>query len=439
MVDWLLPLFVLMGGLIFLMLTGFPVAFCFLAIVTIGTYLLWGGDQGMDVFTRSLFGSISSFTLMPLPMFILMGEVMFRSNIAQDMMDALDKWLGRLPGRLGIVAVAGGTIFSTLSGSSMSSVAMLGSSLVGEMEKRGYKKPMSLGPILGSGGLAMMIPPSGLAVLLGAMAGISIGALLMAIIIPGLLMALVYASYITLRCKLQPSIAPGYEVQKTSFKIKVLATLKHIAPIGIIIFLVIGVIILGIATPTEAAACGAMGCILLAAAYKRLTWKLLKEAFKGAVTNTVMVLLITSGALVYSQMLSFTGVSRGIIQFVVGINAPAIVIIIILQIALLFLGMFISIIPIMMVTIPIILPVVTQLGINPVWYSVVFLLGMEMATTTPPFGLTLFVMKSVAPRGTTMGDCYRAALPFLACDLITMVLLMIFPQLVLWLPSIVGR
>ena len=154
MVDWLIPLSVLMGGLIFLMLAGFPVAFCFLTIVTIGTYLLWGGNQGMDIFTRSLFGSISSFTLMPLPMFILMGEVMFRSNIAQDMMDALDKWMGRLPGRLGLVSVAGGTIFSTLSGSSMSSVAMLGSSLVEEMEKRGYKKPMSLGPILGSGGLA---------------------------------------------------------------------------------------------------------------------------------------------------------------------------------------------------------------------------------------------------------------------------------------------
>lgn len=436
MAEWVVPLIVIVGGLIFLMMTGFPVAFSFLTIITAGTYVLWGGESGMDTLTRSLFGSISTFTMMPLAMFLLMGEVMFRANIAQNMIDALDAWMGRLPGRLGLVAVAGGVIFSTLSGASQASVAMLGGALVPEMEKRGYKKPMSLGPILGSGGLAMMIPPSGLVVLLGAMAGLSISKLLMAIIIPGLLMAVVYAAYIILRCWLQPDLAPKYEVQGVSLGYKLKATAKYILPIGIVIFLVIGLMLIGVATPTEASAAGAMGCILLAAAYRKLTWKVLVHSFRGTTVNAIMVLLITSASKAFSQMLSFTGVSRGIIESVTGLDLPPIMIIVAILAALMFLGMFIAIIPIMMVTVPIIFPLIQALGFDPIWFSIIYLLAMEVGTTSPPFGLTLFVMKSVATPDTTMGDCYRAAIPFLACDLVTMALIIIFPAIALWLPAV---
>ncbi|MBW8036677.1 MAG: TRAP transporter large permease subunit, partial [Planctomycetes bacterium] len=208
--EWYLILLLLFGGLIILMMSGMPVAFCFMLVNIIGVFLLWGGGVGLEQLILSLGDSIAIFTLVPVPLFILMGEVMFQSGIAINMIDALNKWLGRIPGRLSLLAVGAGTVFSTMSGASMASVAVLGSTLVPEMEKRGYKKAMSLGPILGSGGLAIMIPPSVLAVLVGAIGRIPIGKILIAIILPGLLMAALYATYIILRCRLQPSLAPSY-------------------------------------------------------------------------------------------------------------------------------------------------------------------------------------------------------------------------------------
>jgi tripartite ATP-independent transporter DctM subunit len=334
--------------------------------------------------------------------FILMGEIMFQSKMAPDMLDALDKWLGRLPGRLGLLAVGGGTLFSTLTGVSMASVAMLGSSLVPEMEARGYKKPMSLGPILGSGGLALMIPPSGLAVLLGALAEISIGKILIAIIIPGILLSVLYTAYIIIRCWLQPSIAPAYSVPPIPLMKKILTTVKYIFPIGIIIFLVIGVIILGIATPTEASALGAFGTFVLVAAYGKLNWQVVKNSLNGTLHTTVMIFMIIVGAKVFSQVLAASGAMQGAIKFTLGLPLSPILILIAMQLVLLFMGTFVTVVSIMLITVPLFMPVVEALGFHPVWFAVLFLLNSEMATTTPPFGLSLFVMKGVAPPDTAM-------------------------------------
>jgi tripartite ATP-independent transporter DctM subunit len=352
------------------------------------------------------------------------------------MMDAVDKWLGRLPGRLGLEAVAGGTILSTLTGASMASVAILGSVLVPEMEKRGYKKPMSLGPILGSGGLAIMIPPSGLAVLSGAIGLISIGKILIGIVIPGLLMAVFYASYIIIRCLLQPSIAPAYDVPHIPLIEKLVATVRYILPLGFIIFMVIGVIILGITTPTEAAATGAFGCFILAALYKRLNWDVVRKSIGGALSITLMMFLIISGAKAFGQVLAYSGASRGLIEFATGLPLAPIFILVAMQVVILIMGTFMDVVAIMMVTLPLFMPIVLTLGFNPVWFLVIFLLNIEMATTTPPFGLSLFVMKGVAPPDTTMGDVYKAGLPFLGCDLIVMALLITFPAIALWLPAL---
>jgi len=429
-------LLIIFGCLIVIMLTGLPVAFCFLFINIVGVMLLWGGGTGLEQLIFSIFDSLTTFTFLPVPMFILMGEVMFHSGIAPYMMDALDKWLGRLPGRLSLLAVGGGTLFSTLTGASMASVAMLGSVLIPDMEKHGYKKQMTLGPILGSGGLAIMIPPSSLAVILGAIAELSIGRILIAIIIPGLLMAALYASYIILRCRLQPSVAPAYSVTPATVVEKLSATVRYVLPIGFIIFLVIGVIILGMATPTEAAATGAIGTIILAACYGRLNWQLLKTSFFSALNVTVMMFMIIVGSKAFSQIMAFSGATMGLAELVVNLPLMPIMIIIAIQIVLLILGMFMAVVPIMMITLPIFVPVVIELGYNPIWFAVIYLLNIEMATTTPPFGMSLFVMKSVAPKDTTMGDCYRAALPFLYCDAIAMALIIAFPALALWLPGI---
>jgi len=434
-VEWQLALLLIFGSLIVLMATGLPIAFGFMLGNLVGAFFLFGGKAGLWQLTLSTFSSLATFSLLPLPLFILMGEVLFHSGVAPLMMDSLDKWLGRLPGRLGLLAVAGGTTFATLTGSSMPCVAMLGDVLVPEMEKRGYKKPMSLGPILGSGGLAIMIPPSGMAILFGALAIVSIGKILIAIIVPGLLMALLYACYIIVRCKLQPSIAPAYEVVKVS-TLEKLTALRYILPIAFIIFLVVGVIFVGVASPTEAAATGAVGVFLLAAAYKRMNLEVAKKALIGSAQITVFIFMILAGAMAFSQVLAMSGASRGLVGAIMGLPLPPIAILVGMQIILLVLGMFMDTVAVMMITVPLYLPIVHTLGFDLTWFAVIFLLNLEMAVTTPPFGVALFVMKGVAPPDTTMGDIYKAGLPFLGCDAIAMALIIAFPVIALWLPAL---
>ena len=435
--EWPLFLLVIFGSLAILMAAGMPVAFTFLIINVIGVFVLWGGEVGLIQLVLSLRRSLCTYVLLPLPLFILMGEIMYRSGMAPLLLDALDRWLGRLPGRLALLAVGGGTIFATLTGASVASVAMLGSTLVPEMEKRGYKKAMSLGPILGSGGLAIMIPPSDLAILMGALGQISIAGMLIGIIVPGLLMSVLFAAYIILRCYLQPSIAPPYTVRPCSLGEKLIASVRYILPVGVIIFLVIGVIILGIATPTEAAATGALGMFILAFLNRRLNWEVAKKSVRGSLRITIMIFMIIAGATAFSQILAFSGATKGLVQFSLNLPVAPIIILIATQVVGIFMGMFMEIISIMMITLPIFMPVVNALGFNEVWFGVIFLLNIELAMITPPFGMSMFVMKGVAPPDTTMGDIYKSALPFVGLHLIVMALLIAFPTIVLWLPSVV--
>ncbi len=434
--EWQLALLIILGSLLFLMATGMPVAFSFMLVNVIGVFLLWGGQVGLEQFIFSLAESLSTFTLLALPLFVLMGEVIFRAGLFPNMMDALDKWLGRIPGRLSLMAVGGGTLFATLSGASMAGTAMLGATLVPEMERRGYKKPMTLGPILGAGGLAIMIPPSGLAVLAGAIGEISVGRILIGIIIPGLLMAILYSTYIIGRSILQPHLAPPYEVPPTPMSEKLIATVKYILPLGFVIFMVIGVMFLGIATPSEAAATGAFSCFILAAAYGKLNWEVVKKAFRGTLLITGMLFLIIAGAKAFGHLLAFSGATTGLIEFAGGLPVDPIVIMIAMQVIVLIMGMFMEVGSIIMITLPLFMPIVYTLGFDPVWFAIIILLNIEMGTTSPPFGISLFVMKGVAPPDTTMGDVYRASLPFLGCDLIAMGLIIVFPALALWLPSL---
>lgn len=435
--EWQIVLLIIFGGLILLMATGMPIALCFMLINVIGAYVFFGGVFGLDQLILSIFSSLATFELLPVPLFILMGELMFHSGIAVIVLDVLDKWLGRLPGRLGLLAVGAGTLFSTLTGSSLASVAIMGSVLVPAMEARGYKKPMSLGPILGSGGLAIMIPPSAMAVLLGAIGEISIGRLLIAIIVPGFLMAALYASYIVIRCLLQPSLAPSYDVIPTPLGEKLLATAKYVLPLGIVIFLVVGVIILGIATPSEAAATGTLGTFLIVLLYGKMSYGVVRKSILGTLKVTGMIYLIVAGAAAFSQILSFSGATQGLAELSTNLTVAPIVVVILMQVVVLIMGGFMSIIAIMMITLPIFMPVVIGLGFNPIWFAVLYLINVEMSTTTPPFGLNLYVMKGVVSKETTMGEIILAALPYLFCDTIAMALVMTFPSLALWLPNLI--
>lgn len=436
--EWYWVIALITGGLLTFMMLGLPVAFSFLLVNLIGAYMLFGGMSGVEQLVVNIVDSLSTFTLVPVALFMIMGEAMFQSRIAVDLMDTIDKWFGKLRGRLAFMAVGGGVLFSTLTGNSMGSIALLGSSLVPEMEKRGYKKPMSLGPILGSAGLAIMIPPSSLAVVLGVVAELSIGKILIAIILPGLLMAVLYTAYILIRCTIEPDVAPSFDVEPVPLSEKLSATAVNIVPLGVIIFSVVGVIFMGIATPSEAAATGAVATLLLAAAKRRLTWEAFSKSMFGSANISVMLLMIVSGAVAFTQILAFTGATEGMVQTIVNLPISSGSVVLVMITTVVFLGMFMGPIPIMLVTLPIFVPVVIQFGYDPIWFAAMYLVAIETGSTSPPLGGALFVMKAVAPKGTTMNDIYKAATPFIICDVLAIVILYLFPQLVTWPVSIMS-
>lgn len=434
--DWWIVMACLIGGLLLLLVVGLPVAFSFLLVNYVGAFIFMGGARGLSLATQQIFTSLTSFTLAPIPLFILMGEVMLHSGMAARTLDVIDKWVGRLPGRLSLLVIVGGTLFSTLSGSTIANTAMLGETMVPEMRARGYRKPMILGPIIGVGGLAMLIPPSALAVVYASLAQISVGKVLIAGALPGLLLGCFYLGYVVLRCLLNPSLAPAYDVKGHSLAEKVTETVKFVLPLGLVFFLVLGVIFLGIATPTEAAATGAVGAIVLAAAYRGLRFQALKKALTGTLRVTVMAFMIISASQTYSAILAFTGSTRKLVELVSGLAIPAIVTIMIMMVILLILGTFMEQVSMMMITVPVFMPIITALGFDPIWFALLMLLNIEMGMSTPPFGMLLFVMKGSAPPGTSLEEIVRAALPFLGCDLLLMILLLLFPSIVLYLPSL---
>jgi tripartite ATP-independent transporter DctM subunit len=433
--DWVSLFVIILLSLIALFFLGVPVAFSFLFVNILFAYLFWGGNVGLTQLILSISRSITSFSLLPVPLFLLMGEVMFLFGIAHQMMETLEKWMGRVPGRLSLLAVIGGVIFATLSGSSMAGCAMLGQTLLPEMEKRGYKYQITLGPIMGCGTLAAMIPPSALGVLLASLAQISVGDFLLSIIFPGILMAALFAAYIIAKCVLNPGLAPQYDVGKTSLREKMVLTVKYILPLGLVIFSVIGLIVFGIATPTESAAVGALVCFILAFVYKGIQAGIVKKAIVSSVKITVMMFMILTGATAFSQLLAYTGASSNLVSLATGLALPPVMVIIIMQFILILLGTFMEPLSILMVALPIYMPIIKSLGFSPLVFCSVLLINMEMATISPPDGLVLYTMKAVAPHH-SMGEIYKASIPFVVLDIIAMAILMIFPQISLFLPSI---
>lgn len=432
--EWYITLTGMFGMLTLLFLAGMPVAFAFLLINVVGLYFFMGGEKALALLVTSAFDSVATFVLVTVPLFILMGELMFHSGVATRALDALDRWFGRLPGRLSLVAVGGGTIFAALSGSSMATTAMLGATLVPEMTRRGYSYVMSIGAISAGGGLAVIIPPTALGVLLAALAKISVAQLLIAGIIPGLFRAVLYAAYIVVRATLNPTLAPRYDVGWVPLRQKLLG-LRHFLPLGIIVFLVLGTIFLGVATPTEAAALGVVGTLLAAALYRQLTLPMLYKSLTETARITVVVMMIIVGAQAFSQILAFTGGSRGLVELVQGLAVPPVVLLLLMLGVVVVLGCFISAIPIMMITIPIYSPLAHTLAFNEIWFGLLMLLTLEIGSTTPPFGLQLFVLKSVVPEA-SMGDVYWSCLPYTVIDMISVGVMIAFPVLVLLLPNL---
>ena len=436
MMEWYWATTLLIGGLVMLMFMGIPVAIAFLIINMVGVVKLMGGVAGIAQLLTNATASVTTFTLVPVPLFLIMGELLFHSGLAIGVFNALDKCFGNLRGRLAYLTVGGGTIFATLSGSSMANTAMLGTSLMPDMIARGYKPKLIMGPIIATGGLAMIIPPSSLAVLLGSLARIDVGALLIAGLLPGLVLAGMYVLTIWLMIRLDPDAAPGYATRTHTLAEIVGGLLRDVAPMGLVIFAVIGMILLGWATPTESAACGAAAVLILAAAYRRLSWGVIVKSMRGTVKVSAMMLIIILGSTTFSQLLAFSGASRGLIAFATGFELSAYGMLVVMLLVLMLLGMFMDQLSIMMLTLPIFMPLVAFYHFDPVWFGVVMLLALELSLATPPFGLLLFVMMGVSPPGTTMRQIVAAATPFLLCTVALILVLTLFPQLALWLPGL---
>lgn len=432
---WYGILLVLLGTLVLFMALGMPVVFAFFATNLIGAFVFMGGEAGVLQLVRNAVDSVQSFALLPIPLFILMGEIMFYTGVAARAIDAVDRLIARVPGRLSLVAIVGGTIFAALSGSSIANTAMLGSTLLPEMFRRGYKPSIAIGPIVAVGGIAILIPPSALAVLLGSVAQIPIGALLIASIVPALIMSALFFAYVILRCSLDPSLAPAYDVQALSWRERLMPFVKYVLPLSAIFVVVVGSIIGGVATPTESAALGAAAALIAAAAYRRLTWANFVVSVRQTLRFTVMTLFIICGSITFSQLMAFTQASNGLSAAVLGAGLPPLGLLVGMILILLFLGCFMDQVSMMMITMPLFMPMVQQAGLEPVWFGVLMLMCLEIGLATPPFGLLLFVAKGASPES-SMGEIVRSVAPFIVLALAVVALVVVFPALTLWLPRL---
>ena len=436
--EWYWAFTILVGMVVVLMMIGMPVAITFITTNIVGTLIFIGGIAGLSTVVDNSTALITTFTLGPVPMFIMMGALFFHTGLAIRVFDGLDALFGQVPGRLCYLTVTGGAMFSTLTGSSMANTAMLGSLMVPEMQRRGYNWRMSMGPILGTGGLAMIIPPSSLGVLLASIANIDVGRLLIAGLLPGIVLAVLYATMIFFQVRINPESAPVYEVPPTTWKEKLVLVGTNIVPMSLVVFMVIGFILLGVATPTEAAAFGVLGVILLALAFRVLTWQSIRVSLESTVKVAGMVFFILMSSTVFSQLLAYSGASAGMLKWATSFEVSRLVVLAVLFFVLIILGMFMDGVSMMLITVPIFFPLAQTLGFDLIWFGLFVLITLEMAGTTPPFGLLLYVMLGVAPKGTTLFQVANAAFPFLVCDTILILILVQFPDLALYLPSLMG-
>jgi len=409
--GWIEASLILFGGLVALMSLGLSVAFGFLAINVVGALIFLGGEQGLSQLARNAVQSVTSFSLTPIPFFVLMGEVLFHSGVALKAIDAFALLIRRVPGRLAVIAIVAGTVFSAISGSTIATTALLGSLLLPAMLDRGYDKRFAMGPIMGIGGVDMLIPPSALAVLLGSLAGISISGLLIGGIVPGLILSVLFVGYIVLRATIDPSLAPEQHLEQSPAGLRRwIPFLIHVLPLVLIFGMVVGAMTAGWATPTEAAALGATGTILF----------------------------IIMGATTFSQVLSFSGATNGIVGLVSAQGLSANIVVPGMMAILLLLGCFVDQVSMMLITLPFFMPLIAQLGVDPIWFGVLFLICMQLGLLTPPFGLLLFTMKGVAPPGIAMNDVFRSALPYVWFGLLVLALVFCWPPLATWLPLLLG-
>jgi len=428
--------------------------FFLLSSVWIGSALMLTGIAGMflfehnlppaisifqktgDLMAGSLYDSLNSWSLAALPMFILMGEILYHSSISTKLLNGLMPWLSKVPGRLLHVNVAACSLFAAVSGSSAATTVTVGKITLGELKKRGYSKKLALGSLAGSGTLGFLIPPSLIMIIYGVLSDVSIGKLFMAGILPGLLLATAYSIYIMIVSYFDKTTVPEKEENFTNMDR--LMSLKDLAPIFSLIFLVMGSIYGGFATPTEAAALGVMGAIALAIFFKSFSLEIFKESLVNAVKTTVMISFIIAGAGFLSQVVGFLGIARAISEFIGGLGLSPYMLILVIGLMYVVLGMILDGISIVVMTLPIVLPIIVMAGFDPLWFGIFLVFMVEVSQITPPVGFSLFVIQSIS--GENIGYILKATFPFFIIMILIVMLVTFFPEIVTYLPEkMVGK
>ncbi len=436
--PWGAALALMMGGVCLLLALGVPVAFAFIVANIVGAILFLGGEAGLVTFVRGAVAAVSNFNLAPIPLFLLIGELLLQTGLAFKAVDAIDRLITRVPGRLAVVAVSGGTVFSALSGSTIATTAMLGQALLPDMIRRGYSPTMAMGPIMAIGGVDMLIPPSALAVLLGSLAQIPVAELLVGGVVPGLIMSALFIAYIVARCAMNPRLAPVEPPRRLGAREKWLPFVIHVVPLLSIFAVVVGSIFAGIASPTDSAALGCIAAALIAMAHRALSWRILHRCLKDVAKVTAMIFFIIAASSTFSNILAFSGATDGALRQLSEIQLTPLAAILVMIAILLVLGCFIDQVSMMLLTLPFFMPLAAALKIDIIWLGVVFLIAMQIGMLTPPFGLLLFVMKGVAPPGIRMEQVYAAAVPFTVLTLAVLALVVAIPWLATALPKLIN-
>jgi tripartite ATP-independent transporter DctM subunit len=387
---------------------------------------------------RNSAAAVINFSLTPIPLFVLMGEILFHTGLALKVIDGIERLVRQVPGRLAVVAVVAGTVFSAISGSTIATTAMLGSLMLPVMLSRGYHPVMATGPIMAIGAVDMLIPPSALTVLLGSLSGISISKLLIGGVVPGLMLSVAFVAYIIVRARANPALAPATVIAKTSGWARYELLVLYVLPLVSIFVVVIGAMSGGIATPTESAALGALATMALAMAYRTLSFDALLKSLRGTVGISAMILFIILGATTFSQILSFSGATEGIVSSILGGGLTPFAILAGMMLLLIFLGIFVDQVSMMLITLPVFMPIVQRLGIDLIWFGVLYLICMQLGLLLPPHGLLLMTMKGVAPKEVTMAHIFRAVVPYVAMSLVLLVIIIVFPAIATWLPNLLG-
>ena len=438
--DWLLVFAVMIGGVVFLILAGMPVALAFISTNLIGAILYFGGEIGIVQMIRNLRPSIANYSMVPIALFVLMGEIMLQTGMAQRAIEAIEKLIARVPGRLSVIAVLGGTGFAALSGSSVANAAVVGRTLMPQMRSLGYSDTMSIGPATVVGGIAVLIPPSALAVILGSLAQISISDLLLAGIIPGIMMMVAFLGYIVIQCSVNPALAPANEAHEIlTLRERLKPFLVNVLPLFSIFIAVVGSILAGVATPTEAAAIGVLASFIAAICYGRLSLSNTIAALTEALKFSAMILFIICASGTFSQILSFTGATQNLTSAVLeGSNLSPFTIVALMLGLLIVLGCFMESASIIMLTVPIFFPILHALDVNVLWFGLMMMVALEIGLCTPPFGILLFVVQGVLGGEVAMSKIYRAVLPFVALQFAVLLIILLFPGLITWLPEFLG-